>query len=175
RLDELQTGFDQGPCMHAQQTGELILVHDVGQETRWPEYMRTVREQGLRSVMAIPLELGASTRAAMNFYTTGRRAFEEQDLIDAKFYGGLAAKVVRIALRVAHYAETADHRQAAMESRTPIDLAVGIIMAQNGSTQQEAFEILQRVSSTRNLKLHRVAEELIGSFNHASSTTAFDT
>src|SRR5699024_10181404 len=56
RLDELQTGFDQGPCMHAQQTGELILVHDVGQETRWPEYMRTVREQGLRSVMAIPLE-----------------------------------------------------------------------------------------------------------------------
>lgn len=175
RLDEVQTGFDEGPCMEAQETGEMIVVRDAETDTRWPGYMRTVREHGLQSVVAIPLELGDSAHAAMNFYTTGRRTFEDHDVEAAKLYVEMAAKVVRVALRIAHYAEAAEHRQTAMESRTPIDLAIGIIMAQSRCTQDEAFNVLQRASSNRNVKLRVLAEELIATFNHDSPTTAFDT
>jgi hypothetical protein len=47
-----------------------------------------------------------------------------------------------------------------MQSRTVINLAYGVIMAQNRCSQAEAMEILTKVSSHRNRKLRDVATEL---------------
>ena len=79
RLDEIQAGFDNGPCLEAQRTHSVIRVGEVEQETRWPEYMAVVREQGLRSVLAIPLELDSTAKAAINFYTTAHGASTMRD------------------------------------------------------------------------------------------------
>src|SRR5699024_12657874 len=76
-MDEVQAGFDEGPCLEAQRTDTvvlvlvlvLVLVPDIRTEERWPEYMNVVRDHGLRSVIAVPLELDGLAFAAMNFYT----------------------------------------------------------------------------------------------------------
>ncbi len=61
-----------------------------------------------------------------------------------------------------------------MDSRTAIDLARGIIMGQNPCKAEEAFEILQRVSSNRKEKLHDIAREVVLGVAGNAGTTHFE-
>lgn len=61
-----------------------------------------------------------------------------------------------------------------MESRTAIDTAIGIIMAQNQCDQDDAFTILKSASSYRNTKLRVLAEEIVASVGRAKPTTTFE-
>ena len=73
------------------------------------------------------------------------------------------------------HSDTARDLRAAMESRTVIDLAVGILMGRNRCGQEEAVEILKRASNHRNVKLRDLAAELVASVSTAPSTTSFET
>ncbi|AWH90961.1 GAF and ANTAR domain-containing protein [Dietzia lutea] len=174
RMDEIQAGFDEGPCLSALGSGSVIHVPDVRTEQRWPDYMAVVREHGLASVLAVPLDVEGFGEAAMNFYTRRSGHFAESDVTDARRYVDVIGKTLRIALRTAQHADTARHRQAAMENRTAIDVAVGIIMAQNRCSQDEAFSILRGASSHRNIKLRRLAEEIVAALGQNAPLTAFD-
>ncbi len=50
-----------------------------------------------------------------------------------------------------------------MKSRTAIDIAVGVIMAQNRCSQSAAMAILRTASNSRNIKLRDVAAGVIES------------
>ena len=51
--------------------------------------------------------------------------------------------------------------QRALDSRSVIDQAVGIIRSRSGGTADEAFERLAQISQTENVKLHTLAERLV--------------
>jgi AmiR/NasT family two-component response regulator len=57
--------------------------------------------------------------------------------------------------------ELARNMQAAMESRSVIEQAKGIIMAQNRCNAEQAFEVLRRASQGRNVKLRDLAHDLV--------------
>lgn len=172
-LDEVQAGCGEGPCLEAQETGKVIAVPDTARETRWPSYMTAVKNRGLRSVLAVPLEIKGAARGAMNFYTRDQHAFDPDDAAAIEHYVKLASKTVTIAHRIAAHAGHAADRKAAMQSRTVIDVAVGILMAQNRCSQDEAFTILQRASSNRNVKVRDLAENLVKTIGRETPTTAF--
>jgi len=173
-LDEIQAGFDEGPCLEAQAQHEVILSSDVHDETRWPQYMATLRGSRIRSVLAVPLLLDGAATAAINFYALEPRSFDDEDIDKAQRFASLASLAVSVALRIADAAQVAADRQQAMESRTAIDLAIGIIMAQQSCTQQEAFDVLAKVSSIRNVKVRDLAQELVASVGKSQPQTAFD-
>jgi hypothetical protein len=54
--------------------------------------------------------------------------------------------------------------QAAMEKRSAIDSACGVLMAQNQCSHDEAFDLLRRPSNTRNQKLNEVALGILDGF-----------
>src|SRR5699024_871078 len=124
KIDEVQAGFDEGPCLEAQSSHRLIEVPDVRTETRWPDYMEVIRKLGLRSVLAVPLDLGDTAQAAMNFYTTAPDAFNADRTASAQHFAKLASNALRVAVRIARYMELSEDRQRAMESRTSIDIAI---------------------------------------------------
>lgn len=175
-MDEVQAGYNEGPCLDAQHTNTTIRVPDVQYEVRWPSYMDEVRHHNLRSILAVPLmpDHKSSAIAAMNFYTTQPGAFAGEDADEVKRYADLASTVVAIALRMAAYAEDVEDRQRAMESRTTIDIAVGVIMAQNRCSQEEAVDILKTASSYRNMKMRVLAENLLQSIGQETTTTSFE-
>ena len=72
------------------------------------------------------------------------------------------------------HARAREDLQAAMEHRTSIDLACGVVMAQNRCSQEEAMAILTRVSSNRNQKLRDVAAEVLGNVTGEEIHTHFD-
>jgi AmiR/NasT family two-component response regulator len=57
--------------------------------------------------------------------------------------------------------ENAADLDAAMNNRSVIDTACGVIISQNRCTPQEAFDILRKASNDRNHKLHDLARVLV--------------
>ena len=75
-----------------------------------------------------------------------------------------------LALRLDGQTHRANNLQAAMESRTVVDLAAGIIMGQNNCSQDRAVEILRSVSNSRNVKIRDVAAGVVAVVTDRVST-----
>lgn len=77
-------------------------------------------------------------------------------------------------MRLASHRDTEADLQAAMASRTTIDLAVGMVMGQNRCPREEAFESLKAVSRQRNMKLRQAAADLVATAGKGPATTYFN-
>lgn len=172
-MDEMQYAFDDGPCLHALRVHEPVHVPDTSLDERWPQYLQHVVAQGVNTMYAVPLDLEGHSRAALNLYSRSAGVFDEEFQRVARTYAAEASLALRLAVRMSQRATTVEDLQAVLQSRTDIDLAVGIIMGQNRCTQREAFETLKRASNSRNLKLKVLAGELVARLNGAPSETHF--
>ena len=174
-MDELQYAFGDGPCLTAMRTGTTIYVPDVSREHRWPEYIRAVAKQGVQSILGVPLPLEGESTAALNIYSSRPHGITGEDIARAELFGEQSAKTLRLELRLTRLQEAKDNMEAAMKSRTTIDVAVGVIMAQNRCSQEAAFTILRKASNSRNLKLHDIAASVIAAISPQTNLhTHFD-
>lgn len=134
----------------------------------------TVRGNGARSILAVPFLLDGGTPAALNLYSHRPGRFDGRALELARDCVNQTSLAVRLAVRFAHYGDAAANLKATLESRTSIDVAVGIIMAQNPCSQAEAFELLESASRARNIKLNVVAAGLVESLEQGPIHTHFE-
>ncbi|MEW9870792.1 GAF and ANTAR domain-containing protein [Arthrobacter sp. HS15c] len=175
RLDESQYSAGDGPCLTAIRQQVVVHVPDLANEKRWPAYTATALEAGIGSSLSVPLLLEGEAEAGLNLYSTRSHGFTGDDISMVETYSYHASKALRLAVRISQLAEAKAHLIAAMESRTTIDLATGIIMAQNRCSQDTATKILKIASSTRNLKLRDIAASVVASVSHDPNVrTHFD-
>jgi hypothetical protein len=174
-VDEIQYQFGDGPCLRSCREGVMVHVPDFELDSEFPDYNDTVLKNGIRSVLAVPFELpGADARAGLNLYSEKPNAFDASAVESAISYVRQASKGLRLAVLLAQRNDNADNLKRAMESRTIIDTAVGIIIAQNRCSQEDAINLIKSASSTRNLKLRDVAAAIVESAGGGTVTTHFD-
>ena len=175
-MDELQYAYGDGPCLTAMRTGVTTYVPNVSIEHRWPEYIQAVAKKGVQSILGVPLQLEGDSTAALNIYSSRPHGITGEDIARAELFGEQSAKTLRLELRLTGLQEAKDNLEAAMKSRTAIDVAAGVIMAQNRCSQEAAITILRKASSSRNVKLHEVALGVIASISPeaAALRTHFD-
>lgn len=173
-LDKIEQQVGEGPCITALETQRPTLLGDVRTDPRWPVYQKSLFDEGILSALGVPLEIGADSSAALNFFATSTSVFSEDIIREAAGFAELAGSAVRLAVKVGTAQGTADDLSAAMQKRTAINLACGIIMGQNRCTQEEAMTILTNVSSHRNQKLRDIAEEMVLKISGGQPSTHFD-
>jgi len=174
RMDELQYRFDEGPCLAAAREQIIVHVPDLDVESRWPDYVHAVREKGAASILGVPFELEGEAQGALNLYSNTPRGFAPEAVDAAVSYAREVSKALRLAVRIGQLKDAKDNLEAAMQSRTVIDLALGIIMAQNRCSQEAAFTILRSASSSRNVKLRELAGNIVASTSGAEVNTHFE-
>lgn len=173
-LDEIQRGHRESPCLESVHTGSTVYVPDTGHDARWPRYNRAVAKLGQRSILALPLALDEGAAASLSFFAPEVDVFDEDTVVICEAFAARAGKAVRLAVRIGASKDLNDDLLEAMKSRTSINLASGIVMGQSRCSQPEAFAILSKVSSNRNVKLRVVAEELLRNFDAAPGATHFE-
>lgn len=152
-VDALQYSLGQGPCYDAIRNGGITIMQDVATEERWPEYVAAVSELGLRAQMGLQLYDEAGTLGGLNFYS--RRPGIDPDAIQlAELFAAHAAIALGRARHEHQLVESVASRQA-------IGTAIGIVMERYGIDENRAFQFLVRASSTSNIKLRTIAEELV--------------
>lgn len=159
-----------GPGLAALAENQSVAVTDAWSETRWHGFPGTAAADGMRSMAAVPLALEGTARGALCAYSPRPHLFAPQMLRTVEKVAGEASRTLRLALRIDAHLHRARNLQAALESRTVVDLAVGIIMGQNGCSQQAAVEILRSVSNTRNVKIRSVAAGVVAAVSERVST-----
>jgi GAF domain-containing protein len=169
-LDELQYAEGDGPCLEALATGVPVFVTDMATETRWAPYPGYAVDIGAGSSMSYPLISGETSIGALNLYGSHPQAPGAPMQARAAHIAEHAAGAVAIALRIAEHSQAIDNLRTALTSRSTIDQAIGILMAQQRCDARSAFALLRQASQGRNIKLREVAAAIVSAVERGSAS-----
>ena len=156
KADNLQVELDEGPCRDAAWEQQTLLVGDLAADPRWPRWAPQASALGLGSILAVELAIAGKRFGALNLYCVEPRVFDPDEVAFAHLFGRHAA----IALSAARQEDTLNQ---ALDARTLIGQAQGILMERFGLDSDKAFDVLRRYSQDHNTKLRTVAEQLVDS------------
>ena len=174
-MDELQYASGEGPCQECVTTGQPVYLPDIQATQHFPRYREAVGAAPLRSVFAapIPLPAAAEAHAALNCYSTEADGFPQDLREQAEELASLASRSLHSAVRLEAESDRSGGLAAAMESRTTINLATGVVMAQSNCTSDEAVQFLKDASMNRNQKLRDVAAAILARYGDPEPGTYF--
>ncbi len=152
-VDATQYELQEGPCYEASTNAGTVVSTDMTHDERFPRYRRTALEAGIRAQVGIRLFDTGTSIGSLNLYSDRVGAFA-----DLGSLGELFREQSAMALAYAHEVQTL---REAVKTRQLIGQAVGVIMERYNLNDQRAFAFLTRLSSTRNVKLRQVAEEVV--------------
>ncbi|MDR6863660.1 ANTAR domain-containing protein [Phycicoccus sp. 3266] len=156
-VDRIQYDTGEGPCLDAATGDAATLVQDLGADERWPDFApRCVADTGVRSILALRLPIGGDDEAALNLYSHKAGAFAAADLATASVFAPFAALAVQSAV----HQQDVSNLEAALTSSRQVGTAIGILMARDLVSSDEAFERLRRASQELNRKLRDIAAEV---------------
>lgn len=154
--DRWQYEQGQGPCLEAMQPHEFLIEStDLRSEVRWPRWTpRVVDELGVRSMLSYRLFTSSSLVGALNLYSLTPDAFTTEDHAEGLILAGQAALALSSSEKI-------ENLQLAVDRRTTIGQAQGLLMERFDLDSQQAFDVLVRLSRDSNSKLFDVAQSIV--------------
>lgn len=159
-LDELQYARGYGPCVEAAVGGHVLEISDGRTETRWPDYLPGFVAAGVLSSLAVPVP-AAQLSAGLNVYAVTAEAFTDADRQTVSRFADFAAVGLTNVDALQDARELAENLRRAMEFRSVIEQAKGILVERRKVTPDAAFRLLAHASQRANRKVRDVAEELV--------------
>ncbi|MDD7918118.1 GAF and ANTAR domain-containing protein [Actinomycetospora callitridis] len=158
KLDRTQSELNEGPCLSAIEDPPedgIVIARDLAGDDaeRWPRFAPQAVGAGYRALMSTQLSANGGPRAALNLYSAGADAFDQDAQTLAGLFGIQAAMLL-------YGADTAHHLQRAVDSRDLIGQAKGILMERFSLDDEAAFRMLVKSSQDTNMKLTDVARWL---------------
>ena len=154
QLNELQMEMGTGPCLTAARKQIVVRMHDIGADTRWPEFCRSAKDCEVGSMLCVPLFVDDRMLGTLSFY--GERPDVFRDGVEP--VARLLATLSAVALADSFHRMRIER---ALANRDLIGQAKGVLMARHGVQADEAFEMLRAHSQRTNSKLVAVAEQVV--------------
>jgi hypothetical protein len=159
RVDAIQYDLGSGPCVDAIVDDTRYNARDLRSDDRWPEFgKQAVERADILSMLSLRLylETDQGLIAGLNMYSHTLDAFDESSETIALLmatHGALAAGQ-----------EQAQHKAQnlliALQNSREIGVAMGIIMANQKVTRDQAFDLLRIASQHTHRKLAALAGEV---------------
>lgn len=152
--DRLQNELGEGPCIDATRQSHTIVSHDVAGDPRWPRWGVQAAALGLGSILSTDMRAGDHRIGALNVYGENGHTFGRDD--------------EEVAVLLAHHAaaalvsaETVEGLTKALDTRTVIGQAQGMLMERYGLDADRAFAVLRRHSQDENIRLVDLARTVV--------------
>ncbi|HKU30642.1 MAG TPA: GAF and ANTAR domain-containing protein [Arthrobacter sp.] len=169
RLDERQYAFDDGPCLTALRHQRTVLIEDLGADDQWQRYARAVADEGVRSVLAVPIKADSTSRAALNCYALTPGLFDDATVSAVEAHAASISKILRLALRMHVPEPFPEHLRSALQSRAILDAAVSLIMLQNRCSRDQAMRLLHAAALNSNRRLRDIATGILDGAERGAS------
>lgn len=164
KLDEVQYLAGSGPCVQAVRGASEVRAQLPA--TQWSSFSRAAGEASVSAVWSLPLEVKERITGALNLYSTDGSPWSEPAVGAARLLAKQAAAFLAGAVALAHSEHANTTLRRALETRTVIGQAQGVLMARQSIDADEAFDILRRASQRTNRKLREVAAEIVEGITH---------
>jgi transcriptional regulator with GAF, ATPase, and Fis domain len=153
KAHDLQTAFDEGPCLDAIEGRATYLTGDTAHDERWPKWGPAAFDIGVKSAVGVRLATRGRGYGSLNVYANRLNAFDQAQADLVEVLAAHASAAFAAADRERGLAE-------ALESRTIIGQAQGILMQTFNIDADTAFSFLRRISQHENVRLHALAEAI---------------
>ncbi len=160
-LEDLQVEHHEGPCVEAFEEKELVRAEDLASETRWPVFCPTAVRAGICAVLASPIPYNQRAVGVVAVVSAARHPWTPEGELALMAFTDLAALLIASMMRSEEQSELATQLQGALNSRTGIEQAKGVLMGQHGITAREAYQRLRAQARTQRRKLVEVCAEVV--------------
>jgi hypothetical protein len=155
-LDEIQSRYQQGPCLTAATLQERVRIDDLVRDDRWPLYRGAVLKQTpIRSLLSFRMFKEGGASAALNFYAESPNVFDDGSVNVGLIFATHAALIWNTMRRDQQF-------RAALVSRDIIGQAKGRLMERFDIGAAEAFERLKQMSQDGNTPIAQLAQRVTG-------------
>lgn len=142
QMDRDQYAAGEGPCLAAAAEGRWFHVDALAEEDRWPTFVARAVTGGIGSILSTPLMVTSLPVGALNIYSHAERAFGPEDQELAALFAAQASTILVEGPAPERVATAASRLRAALEGRTIIAQAQGVVMARQGLSAEQAFASL---------------------------------
>jgi GAF domain-containing protein len=161
-LERNQEQQQAGPCRDAYDTGDVVRVTDVREESaRWPEFSAAATHLSVAGVAGIPMRLADQIIGALNLYASRPRVWSDEEIAVAGVLANVATSYVVNASKLRQQEQLTEQLQHALESRVVIEQAKGITAQQNSVTIDQAYQLMRGHARNNNASLRLVAEAIV--------------
>ena len=160
-LETLQEQFGEGPCVDAFLEDAPVLGADLAADPRWPSVGPLAAAHGVRAVLGVPVDLPEGPVGTLDVYAAQPHRWDRADIAAIQAYTRVIASLLRTAVRAHVSGKAATQLQRALDHRSLIEQAKGVIMERRGLDQQAAFDLLRAQARSTRRRLHDVASEVV--------------
>jgi GAF domain-containing protein len=150
----------QGPCVDAFRNQQVYRSDSTADEHRWPQFARSAAAHGITATLSLPLIARGEGIGALNLYSR-TTPFSDGHARRGEVFARQAAIVLSNVQVYQDARLLGENLQEALRSRSTIDQAMGILMADGGRSPDEAFQLLTRASQRENRKLRDIATSMV--------------
>ena len=165
-LEELQIEHGEGPCVEAFEAKTLVDTEDLAAEDRWPNFRPAALQRGLRAVLASPIPYNQHAIGVVVVFSAKAHPWSPEGELALVAFTDLAALTIANTMQSEQRGELASQLQRALDARVVIEQAKGALVAQEGVSEQEAFERLRRQARSQRRRVVEVAEEVMAAIRH---------
>lgn len=160
-LELIQLQANEGPCLDAFSSGELVAVPDLAKEqARWPRFAPQAVDDGVLGVYALPLRLRDRTIGALNLFRAQVGALPPRQLQVAQVLAGMATVGLTNQRTVRRQELLAEQLQFALNSRIVIEQAKGVVAERAGVDVTTAFALLRDAARAARRPISEVAGDV---------------
>jgi GAF domain-containing protein len=160
-LESLQEQFGEGPCVDAFLDDAPVRAGDMGADPRWPSVGPLAARHGVHAVLGVPIDLREGPVGTLNVYAARPHRWGEADVAAIRAYTRVIASLLRTAVRAHVDGKAATQLRYALDHRSLIEQAKGVVMQRRGIDQQAAFDLLRTQARSTRRRLDEVALETV--------------
>jgi GAF domain-containing protein len=153
----------EGPHLEVTNTGRAIYSPDIARRGRSSAFVIEARARNIRCALSNPIQGPDGVMGVLSSYSTRPHVYDDITQHMAQAFADTVAVVVTIMLKLADQTQVNEDLNNALMSRSIIDQAIGVIMAENRCAREDAFNILRNASQNRHEKLREIAADLVRS------------
>ncbi|MGK5115704.1 GAF and ANTAR domain-containing protein [Geodermatophilus sp. CPCC 205506] len=139
QADALQYELDEGPCLTAWRTRELVRIDDTTTDARWPRWNDAAGQLGVRSVLSAPLLVTGESIGAMKVYSERPQHYGPHDEHVMRLLAAQAGILLANAQSLREARRLSRQLTGALVTRDAVGQATGVLLARGATGPQEAF------------------------------------
>ena len=159
-IDAMEYALGDGPCLDAIDESEpdQHICSDLTTGSRWPKLAATILERTeVRGMAGFRIRQDGQKVGALNVFSDTPGALTDHSLEQAIMLTAFAS----VAMAALDRGEEATTLRRGLESNREIGKAIGLLMAMHEIDDDQAFQMLSKVSQEMNIKLAQVATQVI--------------
>jgi GAF domain-containing protein len=161
KLEKLQIDLDEGPCLLAYRSGEIVLAEDLRDDPRFPSFGTRAVEVGMAAVYSFPMRLDQQVIGALNLYAETAHAFSPDQIEVGGVFADVGTMYLLNARDIAQRDLLTSQLQHALDSRVLIEQAKGYVAALAGIDPAEAFELIRGYARNHQIRVRVVARSVL--------------